>query len=510
MIEHKPAMEPVPTEIDIEVKKKRSLRYSITDGSFYSVMVGFGESFFSAYALFLSATASQIALLGSLPQAVGSVSQLFTEKLLLFFQTRKRLVLVSATLQALTHLLLIGAYFLGKLSVPIVIISICLYFLFAMLPGPAWGSWMGDLVSEKQRGSYFGTRNQICGICSFSGLLVAGYLLQQMTDGGMRFAGFALLFGIAMIMRLFSVYYLSKKYEPAIEVAPQQSLSLLTFVRTVLLSNYGLFILFLWCMNFGVFISGPFFAIYMLRDLSFSYVTFTLINVTAIIAKLLFVPIWGKAADMYGTRKLLVLSAILIVPQPILWMFSAEIWYLVLIQVFAGFAWAGFELLAFNFLFDTTERHKRTSYFAFYNAVNGFFLISGALFGSWLITLPLFTVGVFSTFVASSSIRLLAVILFIPKLKEVREVVPVRYRKLLFSILTIEPAVGLVNQITMFADQKRKVMFEDIDTFVSQINLVTVKPTVGFVTTILGVVESARKETFEDIDTMISRFLKKK
>ena len=59
-------------------KIQKSLRYSIFDGAFSAAMIGFGESFFVPFALFLKATSIQIGVLSSLPQALGSLLQLFS------------------------------------------------------------------------------------------------------------------------------------------------------------------------------------------------------------------------------------------------------------------------------------------------------------------------------------------------------------------------------------------------------------------------------------------------
>ena len=59
--------------INTEEKVRKSLRYSITDGAFYSAMVGFGESFFSVFAVFMKASNLHPGLLGALPQTIGSI-----------------------------------------------------------------------------------------------------------------------------------------------------------------------------------------------------------------------------------------------------------------------------------------------------------------------------------------------------------------------------------------------------------------------------------------------------
>ena len=56
----------------------RSLRHSVRDAAAYSVMTGGGETYFSAFAIFLKATTTQVALLASLPPLLGSLAQLLS------------------------------------------------------------------------------------------------------------------------------------------------------------------------------------------------------------------------------------------------------------------------------------------------------------------------------------------------------------------------------------------------------------------------------------------------
>jgi len=194
---------------------KRSLKYSIFDGSYYSAMVGFGESFFTAFAVFLRATNFQIGLLGSLPQALGAALQLFSNKLIHLFGSRKRLVCSLALLQGLMYIPVMLTFYFTEFSVFYLILFISLYFIFGSIINPAWSSWMGDLVDENKRGAYFGKRNKIMGMVSFVSFVIAGFMLQNFSDGTItQYAGFAMLFVVAFISRIFSFIYLMKKYEP--------------------------------------------------------------------------------------------------------------------------------------------------------------------------------------------------------------------------------------------------------------------------------------------------------
>lgn len=55
---------------------KKSLRYSLRDGAAFAVMSGAGESYFSAFALFLRASSQEIAWLTAFPPLIGSWMQL--------------------------------------------------------------------------------------------------------------------------------------------------------------------------------------------------------------------------------------------------------------------------------------------------------------------------------------------------------------------------------------------------------------------------------------------------
>ncbi|MCX6706839.1 MAG: MFS transporter, partial [Candidatus Woesearchaeota archaeon] len=203
------------SEREKKERVKRSLKYSIFDGSYYAAMVGFGESFFTAFAVFLKATNFQIGLIGSLPQALGAALQIFSNRLIHIFGSRKRLVCTLALLQGLMYIPVMLTFYFAKFSVFYLILFISLYMIFGSIINPAWSSWMGDLVDENKRGSYFGKRNKITGMVSFVTFVIAGFMLQNFSDGAMmQYAGFAMLFVVAFVSRIFSFVYLFKQYEP--------------------------------------------------------------------------------------------------------------------------------------------------------------------------------------------------------------------------------------------------------------------------------------------------------
>lgn len=439
-------------KLKADEKIRKSLMYSILDGTFYSTMVGIGESFFSAFAVFLKANNIQLGLLGSLPQTLGSISQLFSNKLLKLFKSRKRFVCINAFLEALMYIPIILTFFFGKFRIYTLILFVCIYWIFGSILNPAWNSWVGDLVNEKKRGAYFGKRNKISGMASFISLLIGGFILQNFTNGvKTQYTGFVIIFILALIARIFSFIFLTKKYEPSYNVLPEAEFSFIEFLKKARFRNFGLFVFYLSLMNFSVYIAAPFFVAYMLYDLKLSYLGYTILIAIPLIVKYMSMPIWGKASDNYGTKKILSLTGFLMPLGPILWIFSSDFYYLGLVQAFSGFTWAGFEIASFNFIFDTTSPEKRATCVAYYNVLNGIGIIFGSLLGGMIVMYNnVFWSKYLLVFLISGILRYQISIIFIPKLKEAREIERIPYHKLFLKVISTMPTMGLVYDLIAF------------------------------------------------------------
>jgi MFS family permease len=433
---------------------RKSLRYSLFDGTSSAAMIGFGESFFIPYALLMNATTLQIALLSSLPQALGSLIQVFSNWLIRGLGSRKRLVIYAAVFQGFMFIPITLTFFSGKFRVWQLLGLICLYWAFGMILSPAWNSWMGDLVNENRRGAYFGRRSKLTGASTFLAMLLAGIILQQSGhrgSGDAYISGFAIIFMLAFASRMTSVSFLSKKYEPTYAVSREAEFGFLDFLKQARFRNYGRFVTYLAFMNFAVFLSSPFFTPYMLNDLRMDYLTFTIVNAVAIVVKVLSIPVWGRAADRFGARRVLALTGMVMPIVPILWLFSDDYLWLIIIQAYSGFVWAGFEIATFSFVFDTTTPQKRATCIAYYNIINGAALITGATLGSALVSMnEVFASKYLLVFLLSGLLRFGASLYFLPGLREVRSVETIGYSRLFLKIIASMPTEGLIYELIPF------------------------------------------------------------
>ena len=437
----------------------RSLRHSLKDAAAFATMIGIGETYFSAFALFLRASTPQIGLLASLPSLLASFVQLVSAWLGRLTGQRKVIVLIGASLQALTLLpLAILPVLFSEYAVPLLIASVVVYQCGAHLSTPQWGSMMGDIVPSRRRGRFFARRTRVVSLVTFISLIAGGLILQLTTTSGNTQLGFLCIFAIAMLARMTSVYQLSRMHDPSGHVAAMEVPVGEGWWQRLRHSNFVRFSVFFALMQFSVAIASPFFTVFMLRDLQFSYVAFMGNTGMSIFVQFLTLNQWGRISDIFGNRRILATTGVLVPLMPLLWVFSANYWYLLCVQALSGLTWAGFTLSASNFLYDLIVRDKRATYLAVHNVLASVGIFCGAMLGGYLgAVLPtqmsIFgsTVSWFSpllgVFVISTLVRTFIVIVLLPKIREVRKVRAISFTDLIFRVTRVNALAGLIFDI---------------------------------------------------------------
>lgn len=434
---------------------ERSLSHSLKDARAFSVMVGSGETYFSAFAVFLKATTAQIGLLASLPPLIGSFAQLFSAWLGRRIHSRRRIILLGAYLQVAAWLpLALLPLLFPQHAAALFIGSVILYQTAANLIVPQWASLMGDLVPERKRGRFFARRTRLSSITVFVALVSAGLILDQYARHNTARWGFLTLFAVAAVARVVSAHHLARMVDPPGKTATVESVSDRALWSRLRHSRFARFSLFFALMQLSVMIASPFFTVYMLRDLHFSYLQFMANTAASVLLQFLTLNTWGRLSDAFGNRLLLVTTGSFIPLLPLLWLLSTDFWYLLGVQAFAGLMWAGFSLSAGNFLYDLVPAPKRATYLALHSVVANCGIFLGAMIGGWLgAALPRafsisghayhFTSALYWIFLLSALARIGVALLFLPQLKEVRSVRPMSFRRLVFRAARFNALSGL-------------------------------------------------------------------
>lgn len=423
-------------------KIKKSIRYSTLDGIFASVMLGASENFIAPYALAMKATVTQIGMLTALPTLVGSLAQLKTASVVDRLNSRMALIIPCVLAHTLMWVpLILIPYFSGAHAIWYLILFYTLYCLFNAFDMPAWSSLMADHVPEKERGSFFGWRIRLLGFISIGVAFAAGSVLNVFKDRA--FLGFTVIFVIAFVSRLISWNYLRKMYDLPLTIREEHKFTFMQFVRRMMVSNFGRFVIFVSMMNFAVAIFSPFIPVYVLNDLHLDYVTYTVVTLVAAVTLLAVTKMWGVHADHVGNKRVLTLTSFFIPLVPIMWIPSHDITYLIAIQIFAGFFWAGFNLSAANFIYDAVSPEKRTRCIALYNMFNGCAVFGGAIIGGLLVKCVPALCGykILTLALISGVLRALAALVG-TRVREVRAVKKASNLDLFYSIIGLRPLIA--------------------------------------------------------------------
>jgi len=445
-----------------------ALQHSIRDGVAFSVMAGAGESYFSAFALFFKATTAQIALLASLPPLIISLSQLFSAWLSHQTHNRKKVILTGASFQALVWLpLIILPLIFPNSAVVIIICCIIAYHAGGSISSPYWSSLMGDLVPENRRGSYFALRTRYTSVSALAAIIIAGIILHLYKQHNLVLYGFISIFIIAAAARWKSIYHLTKLIDIGNKTMSIDIEFRGHWLTQLLQSRFFYFSVFFCLMQTSVAIASPFFAVYMLRDLHFTYIEFMTLSAATVLMQFLTLNGWGRISDMFGNRLVLNTAGFIVPLIPGLWLLSTNLWYLIAVQLLSGFVWAGLSLSANNFLYDLIPAPKRSTYLAYHNMLVNCGIFCGALLGGFLGThLPThldmaghqfsWQYTLYGVFLISFLARLSIAIIFLPRLKEVRDVKPMTVPGLIFRATRFSAFSGLIYDIISVVKKRKR------------------------------------------------------
>lgn len=445
--------------LDPDPRIDRTLKHSIRDGVYFSAMMGAAENYFSAFAVFLKASTAQVGILASLPPLLASFMQVISAWLGRKLAKRKEIIVGGALLQAasLIPLMLVPVWY-PDTALPLVIVFAVIYFIGPNLGSPQWGSMMGELVRENRRGRFFALRTRLSSLANFAALGGAGLLLHLFADAKLTYWGFVTIFSLASLLRLASAWHLSQMYDPPGHVAAIETAWYHGLWSTWKASGLLPFTIFFACMQMSVAIASPYFALYMLRDLEFSYLAFMFNTAASVCIQFLTLNRWGRLSDLFGNRLILATTGLIIPIMPALWVLSTNYYYLLVVQAVSGLVWAGFTLSAGNAVYDLTPGERRVTLMAAHNVVAATGAFTGALIGAWLGThLPKeisvsgetfsWLTPLYGVFLISGLARIVTVVFFMRRLREVRRVRPMSGAGLIFRITRVAPLSGLIFEV---------------------------------------------------------------
>jgi len=295
--------------------------------------------------------------------------------------------------------LIIG--FLYWIGVPYMIwafiVVVGLHYAGTAILHPAWVSWMGSIVPEDRRGDFFSKRKRAIGVFGVITMIVGAIFIDSfkrigVSHGdilGFTLMGFGALFLFSGVARFFSWITVKQEYEPIIKIRKKDYFSLRNFLQHRN-TPFGRFSLFVGMFTFVIGIAAPYWSVYMLRNLNFSYTWYMLIGVSSLLFQIIFLPLLGKFSDRFGNIKLMKTCSIVIGAVPFLWIASSliknilfvKIYLLLIPAIVGGFGWAGYNLAISNYIYDAVSSRRRSFGLSYMNLMIGVGGFLGAIFGS--------------------------------------------------------------------------------------------------------------------------------
>jgi MFS family permease len=271
---------------------------------------------------------------------------------------------------------------------------------------------IGDMVPISGRGRYFASRNFVMGVAGMVTTLLVGAFISRMAQP----LGYQLALFLAFAIGLVSTYSFSRLREPfpetagkVIRSADTQRISLRTYASEIW--QHKSFVMLcataiLW--NFSLNIAGPFFNVYMARELHVGPALIAINSTVSTVASMLAQLFAGRLADRWGPRRLQLITGLIIPILPFAWVFITQAWQIIPVNILGGALWGIYGLASFNLLLETTPEAQRARYSALYQVIATMSLAVGAAFGGQILT----HFGYVAIFAGSASGRLIAAVLF--------------------------------------------------------------------------------------------------
>lgn len=357
---------------------EHGLRLVTYDGIAVQIMGTFtGGAFIVAFALLLGANNLIIGVIGAL-QPLTQILQIPTIYLVERIKYRKLLVVTSLTLSRLFCFVLMFIPWLPESQrLATFIVALLFYYGFGTISGVAWNPWIRDLIPDARLSGYMAHRLSILTAVGAGLSLMAAFGIDFYQERYGEMGVYSLYFGIAGIAGLVSVYFISRVPEPKLDHNPDFSI-FRVMLEPVRDRNFRQLLIFLGSWNFAVNFAAPFFTVYMLQRLGLNMTMILALSVLSQMINVLFFRLWGRLADRFSYKSVLVEAGPLFILTFLMWPLTyfgnwsfIALPALVFIHVLTGMSTAGVQLCTGNLAMKLAPRGRATAYLAVNALVSG-------------------------------------------------------------------------------------------------------------------------------------------
>jgi MFS family permease len=315
--------------------------------------------FIPLYALAMGATKTLIGMVSSLPTFVDLIFQSFGGCISEAVCNKKVLVVFGGLVWALLWIPIALASNVYHLIALLLVQS-----TFSAITVPAWTFLFVQYTPKFKRGEISGNLNFYTALGSLLGSLVAGYMLNKY---GFIYFVFLLAFTFGFVSKLI---FLRLK-QPVFPTKDLRTAVRSTFSFKEFRDNKKLFdltkaILF---FNFSVSIAGPFFSVYVIKNLNGTTMDVAIISALGIISNMAFYRSWGTLIDYLGAKSVMTGCLVPISLVPLVYALSNNVLWIYMYTIFGQMAWSGFNVASFVYLSNSLPKENGASSVGMYNMI---------------------------------------------------------------------------------------------------------------------------------------------
>lgn len=305
---------------------------------------------------------------------LGGVFQIFASYALEKTGKRKLIFLVSGYVHRLIWIPIVLIPILipqenKNFALTLITLLFIIYSIANSVVNISYNSWMGDIVPEKIKGSFFGKRMAISATTGIIAGVVAGKYLDNMKS----LASFALVFIIAAIFGALDTSCFFGVKNPPLAPKEKSSSFISMLIEPFKDKNYLKLIIFISCWNFGFNFSLPFLNIYMIEQLKIGYFAISIFQqLIAGIITMLFINQIGRLSDLFGIKPILRLCCCFVCVLPLLWCIATPSSYIIVMSIsfiIYGLFQQGIMLLSSNFSIWLAPEKNRSMFLANYSLI---------------------------------------------------------------------------------------------------------------------------------------------
>jgi MFS family permease len=300
---------------------------------------------------------------------LGGIFQVFASYALEKTGRRKMIFLISAYVHRLIWIPIVIIPLVipqnnKSMALGLITIFIILYSISNSIVSICYSSWMGDIIPEQIKGSFFGRRMALAAVTS----IVAGVVSGKYLDTVNSLMGFAIVFFAASFFGAMDATCFIGVKDPPLKPQAKSASFLTMLTQPFKDKNYLKLILFISSWNFGYNLAMPFLNIYMIEQLKIGYFTISLLaQVLAGITTVLFINKIGMLSDRFGMKAVIRICCCFVCVLPLLWCLAGRSNYLLIMSIsflLYGLFQQGVQLLTTNLSIWLAPETNRSMFLA--------------------------------------------------------------------------------------------------------------------------------------------------